>query len=252
MKEIVVALSGGVDSAMSVHYLQREGYRVSGFTFLVGEDEEKRRSIAAEAKKVADFFQIEWEAADLTAAFAERVEARFLSEYLRGRTPNPCVICNREIKFPFLLAAADRRGVREVATGHYICFRMAISCASAQSERPKLCLALLPRTFLLPAALSAGGGRQKGRFGPSARRLGLPVAENSDSQEICFIPDDDYWGYIRRAAGASPPATLWTATAISLAAIGACPSIPSASERALASPSASPSMSGSLIRSETG
>ncbi len=198
MKEIVLALSGGVDSAMCVHYLQEQGYKVHGFTFLVGDDREKREMIVRDAKKVADFFHIDLEIADLSQPFTEKVSGKFLEEYLRGRTPNPCVRCNRWIKFPFLLAAADRMGIETVATGHYISMRegMIYRCSQNKKEQSYV-LALLPREFL-PRLYFPLGNRRKEELREEAQQLRLPVANKADSQEICFVPGDDYRAYIRR------------------------------------------------------
>lgn len=196
MEKIVLALSGGVDSAVAVHLLQRQGYDVYGYTFVTGNDEEKRKSITEDAAAVAAHFGIPHEIEDLAEEFESTVVSYFADSYFAAKTPNPCVFCNRAMKFPKLLAYADRLGIEKVATGHYV--RMKESRIYRAKDRKKdqsYVLCLLPEE-LYPRFIFPLGDYEKPQIRRIAEELTLPVAHKEDSQEICFIPDDDYKAFL--------------------------------------------------------
>ncbi len=201
MKKIVLALSGGVDSAVAVHLLQEKGYEVYGYTFLTGDDPEKRRIIAEDAAAVAAHFGISHKIDDIAAEFDAAVVSYFADKYFYGETPNPCVFCNRTIKFPKLLAYADSLGIEKVATGHYA--RMAqgrILRGKDHKKDQSYVLCLLPESWYGRLVFPLGD-YEKEQIRAFAAHLGLPVAEKAESQENCFVPNDDYKTFLRRYPG---------------------------------------------------
>lgn len=201
MKKIMVGLSGGVDSAVAAYLLKEQGYEVAGATFRLNDSEWDG---AKDAKAVADFLGIPHYIFDFRDIFREKVIINFVEEYKRGRTPNPCVQCNKFIKFPAFLEKAKELGYDTVSTGHYArtdgenIFR-AKNLAKDQSYMlyniekdmiPNICFPL--------AELS------KDEIRAIAERVGIPVANKPDSQDICFIPDGDTQKYIENRIGQMP------------------------------------------------
>lgn len=192
MEKIVLALSGGVDSAVSVHLLQQQGYEVYGYTFVTGRDEAKRKSIMDDAAAVAAHFGIPHCIEDLADEFQSTVVSYFADSYFEAKTPNPCVYCNNAMKFPKLLAYADRLGIEKVATGHYVQLKEGrILRAKDKRKDQSYVLCLLPET-LYPRLVFPLGDYEKLWIRRIAEELKLPVAHKEDSQEICFVPNDDY------------------------------------------------------------
>lgn len=196
MEKIVLALSGGVDSAVAVHLLQKQGYEVYGYTFVTGDDEEKRRSIVDDAATVADHFGISHYVEDIAAEFEDVIVSYFADRYFSAKTPNPCVYCNKMMKFPKLLAYADSLGIDKVATGHYVAMDNGrILRAEDKRKDQSYVLSLLPEEwysrFVFPL-----GTFEKPEIRQIAEEIGLPVAHKEDSQEICFIPNDDYKAFL--------------------------------------------------------
>jgi len=204
--KVLLGLSGGVDSAVAAALLLQGGAEVIGL-FLHNGSMCADADLAA-ARAVSGDIGIAFRVADISAALRERVELPFAEEYLRGRTPNPCVMCNPSVKFAALCAEADRIGAEWVATGHYA------------QLRPHPCGSLLlwddgsPRdqSYML-ARLGADtlarcrfplGGLSKDEVRRIAREKGISVAERPDSMEICFIPDNDYAAFVERTLGVPP------------------------------------------------
>lgn len=209
-RRVVLAMSGGVDSSVAAHLLKEDGYDVIGLFMRTGahtEDEERRTKTccsvtdAIDARNVADRLDIPFYALDFERDFA-RIMDQFADEYAAGRTPNPCVMCNIWLKFGKLWAYGKQVGADFVATGHYA--RMARSSdgsprvgrALDRSKDQSYVLFGLRRE-LLPHVLFPVGGFPKAEIRAMARDAGLPVHDKPDSQEICFIPDDDYLGFVR-------------------------------------------------------
>ncbi len=214
-EKVVVGMSGGVDSSVAAYLLKEEGYEVIGATFDFWHDCDKPADIysglidAQDAKKVADHIGIEHRAVNYTKEFRAGVEDYFAAEYLRGRTPNPCVRCNTLVKWEAMLRVANEVGARYVATGHYARvdllengrYSLKNSVSTGKDQTYALCLltqAQLSRT-LMPI-----GDYEKRRVREIARNAGLPVAEKAESQEICFVDDDDYAAYIDQKTGKTP------------------------------------------------
>lgn len=194
MSRIVLGFSGGVDSAVSAMLLKNAGHEVIGL-YMDNTDENALR----DAVETAKFAGIELEVADVRAALEENVCRPFTDCYLRGETPNPCVICNPSVKFKTLLAAADRRGAELVATGHYARAENGAIYKGRPSNDQTYMLCRLTREQAARAVFPLGT-LEKTQTRAMAEGFGLPVAHKGDSMEICFIPDKDYIGWLGRRA----------------------------------------------------
>jgi tRNA-uridine 2-sulfurtransferase len=207
---VVLAMSGGVDSSVAAHLLKEQGYEVIGLfmrTGAHGNDLERRAKTccsatdAVDAQAVADRLDVPFYALDFERDFS-RIMDQFADEYVAGRTPNPCVLCNIWLKFGKLWSYGKQVGADFVATGHYA--RM----VEGSDGRPRVARGLDTikdqsyvlfglRRELLPHVLLPVGGHTKTEIRQIARDLDLPVHDKPDSQEICFIPDDDYLRFVR-------------------------------------------------------
>jgi tRNA-specific 2-thiouridylase len=214
-ERIVVAMSGGVDSSVAAALLVEQGYDVVGITLRVwpwpeaGDPARRFGSCCGteasdDARRVARTLGIPHYVLDSEREFDETVIAPFVAEYRRGRTPVPCVACNTELKFGSLLRRARAWDAAAVATGHYA--RVTRDPATgrcllwkASDGRKDQSDFLWPLTQAqLAAARFPVGALTKEEVRAQARQLGLATADKPESQEICFIPDDDYRGFLRR------------------------------------------------------
>ncbi len=192
--KVLVALSGGVDSAVAAHLLRRRGWDVTGVFLCMG----GQPPALADARRVADALAVELLVVDASEDFA-RIVDYFAAEYARGRTPNPCVRCNRLVKFAQLIRHADRRGARFVATGHHA--RMVAGAIHRAPEKDQsYALFDLPRELLGRVLLPIGEVPDKAGVRRMAAELGLSVADKPDSQEVCFV-DGDYVELLRARGG---------------------------------------------------
>lgn len=211
MSRVVLAMSGGVDSSVAAHLLKQQGHEVIGLFMRTGAhgDEPARRSKtccsatdAVDARAVADRLDIPFFALDFEPDF-ERIIDQFADEYVAGRTPNPCVMCNIWLKFGKLWSYGKQVGADFVATGHYArrvtdeLGRPRIARAHDRSKEQSYVLFGL-RQELIPHILLPVGEFPKAEIRQMAKDLGLPVHDKADSQEICFIPDDDYLAFVRK------------------------------------------------------
>ncbi len=208
METVVLGLSGGVDSAVAAALLKKSGYTVHGLYLDVGVG----GSGEADAKAVAELLDIPLTVKDVRAELEEHVCAPFSAAYLSGRTPLPCARCNRLVKFPALLAEAERLGAAYTATGHYA--RTTPGEADLRKGAPSndqsyLLARLTPEQ--LTRILFPLGEYEKAEVRAMAEALGLPVARKKDSMEICFIPDNDYAAWLERRGSAPPPGNFVTA-----------------------------------------
>ncbi|KAF0210344.1 MAG: tRNA(5-methylaminomethyl-2-thiouridylate)-methyl [Ignavibacteria bacterium] len=213
-KRVIVAMSGGVDSSVAAALLHKQGYEVIGITmktwgFMEVGGAPKHESGCCsldaifDAKNVANSFGIPHYTVDFTKAFEEAVIDNFVDEYLNGRTPNPCVVCNRKIKWEELLKKADSLDAKYVATGHY-----AFVEQNPESGRYTLKLSHDTRkdqTYALwgltQESLSRTifplGDLTKEEVRNLAEEFGLKTAKKPDSMEICFVADDNYERFLR-------------------------------------------------------
>lgn len=199
MSKIVLGFSGGVDSAVSTMLLKKTGHEVYGL--YMDNADEAARQCAIEA---AEFIGVPLTVLDVKAELERNVCRPFTEAYLRGETPNPCIICNPSTKFKNLLAEADRIGAELVATGHYARTENGRLMKGMPANDQSYMLCRLSREQVRRAVFPLGGF-EKTQVRALAEEFGLPVAHKPDSMEICFIPDKDYIGWISRRAELPPP-----------------------------------------------
>jgi len=191
-RKVFVALSGGVDSSTATAILQRDGFDCEG-VFMVTNDD--ARHAQSEAEMVAGELGIKLHVLDLRKDF-ERILEYFCSEYRKGRTPNPCVFCNRHMKFSKLWEFAASHGARFLATGHYARIlnrenNVGLYEAANPSKDQSYVLSMIDKN-MLPNIILPMGDYSKDQTREMAAKFGLRTAQSKESQEICFIPDDDY------------------------------------------------------------
>lgn len=221
MKEkVVVGMSGGVDSSVAAYLLKEQGYDVIGVTMQIWEDEEQQRteenggccglSAVDDARRVADRLEIPYYVMNFKQEFQKKVVDYFVEEYLAGRTPNPCIACNRYVKWESLLKRSMEIGADYIATGHYA--RIAklpngrFAIRNSVTARKDQTYALYNLTqFQLAHTLMPIGEYEKDQVRRIAQEAGLPVAAKPDSQDICFVPDGDYAAFLKKKAGERMP-----------------------------------------------
>lgn len=205
-RKIVVAMSGGVDSSVTAGLLLEEGHQVEGVSLRLWEEEEQGPRNCSDhrgAREVAELLGIPHALLDLRARFRETVVKSFARSYLEGRTPNPCVACNRDFKLGALLEWARERGADYVATGHYA--RIARDPLSGTAALLRGADRRKDQSYFLfdlsqqqlASTLFPLGSLHKGEVRRRAKRLGLPVAERPESQDICF---SDYKALVESCA----------------------------------------------------
>ena len=197
MEKLLTAMSGGVDSAVSCALLLRDGYSVGGGTMLLRDGGEAE---AEDARAVCDQLGVPFHLFRWQSEFRSTVEDDFCRQYCRGRTPNPCVLCNRTMKFGRFLDEAVSLGYDGIATGHYARVekhngRFLLRMAADQSKDQTYMLYSLSQYQLSKTAFPLGG-YSKLQVRETAGELGLHLASKHDSQDICFIPDGDYCSYL--------------------------------------------------------
>ena len=206
MKKIAIGLSGGVDSSTAASLLLQQGYDVTGIILRLKPDNLADSDIA-DAQRIADALGIELHVVDRREIFRKKVIEPFVSEYLHARTPNPCVECNAAIKFGAMLDYALEIGCDGIATGHYARIeenngRYRLKRSESAKDQSYFLYRL--NQFQLSHAMFPLEGMEKEKIREIAEKANLPVAQKRDSQEICFVPDDDYIAYLS-AMGISSP-----------------------------------------------
>lgn len=197
-------MSGGVDSSVAAAILIEQGYDVTGIIMQVWTEHDKHSLSEEEhpfdydARRVADKLGISLYVIDVRDVFKDKVVAYFINEYISGRTPNPCVQCNKNIKFGILLDKANELGMDYMATGHYALVeydkninRFLLKKAAYAEKDQSYVLYNLTQNQLYKVLFPIGNYTKQG-IREKAKYFGLPVADKHDSQEICFIRDNNY------------------------------------------------------------
>lgn len=218
--KVVVGLSGGVDSSVAALLLKEQGYEVIGVTMQVWQDEDKFSmdeqggccgiSAVDDARRVAESIGIPYHVMNFKQEFKARVMDYFAEEYLNGRTPNPCIACNRYVKWEALLDRSRELGADYIATGHYAQIRKLENgryavCNSVTAEKDQTYALYNLTQEQLSHTLMPVGAFSKPEIRKMAEEAGLPVAHKHDSQEICFVPDNDYASFITAHTGRTLP-----------------------------------------------
>jgi tRNA-specific 2-thiouridylase len=210
---VLVAMSGGIDSSVAAIMLHNEGYEVVGITMKTwdyvssGSTGKKETGCCSldsinDARSIAVRFGFPHYILDIRSEFGEHVIDNFVDEYLAGRTPNPCVMCNTHIKWEALLKRADMLGCEFIATGHYANIRMengrAIVSRGLDHSKDQSYVLWGVSQECLTRTMFPVGGFEKSVIKQMARDMGLhELANKSESYEICFIPDNDYRSFLR-------------------------------------------------------
>jgi tRNA-specific 2-thiouridylase len=211
MTKVVVAMSGGVDSSVAAALLKEQGYDVIGMMMRLWSEPGKEESnrcctpdSMAQARRVAAKLDIPFYVLDAKDVFRETVVEYFLEGYARGETPNPCLICNRKIRWTFLLEHALALGAEYMATGHYVRIQKAegrsqLLRAVDKSKDQSYVLHVLTQEKL-KHALFPVGDYPKPEIRQIAEKYGLPTASRKDSQDLCFLAGEDYRNFLQRNA----------------------------------------------------
>ncbi|HJA67356.1 tRNA 2-thiouridine(34) synthase MnmA [Lachnoclostridium sp. An169] len=216
MKTVVVGMSGGVDSSVAAYLLKKEGYRVIGVTMQIWQDEEPEHmeenggccglSAVDDARRVAAALEIPYYVMNFKEEFRKYVIDYFVKEYENGRTPNPCIACNRFVKWEALLSRSLSIGADYIATGHYARIeqlpngRYALRRSAVPVKDQTYALYNLTQEQL-SRTLMPVGAYSKDEIRSIADEIGLTVAQKPDSQDICFVPDGDYASFIEEETG---------------------------------------------------
>lgn len=210
-KKVVIGMSGGVDSSVAAYLLKQQGYDVIGITMKLTPDDAFYTELEGgccslssveDARRVAYRIGIPFYVINFTDIFKEKVIDYFIDEYLKGHTPNPCVACNKYIKFDALLKKAQDLGADYVATGHYCRIieengRYLIK-KSEDDKKDQTYVMYNMTQYQLKHTLMPCGDYKKEHIREIAKEIGLNVFDKRDSEEICFIPDNDHGGFIKR------------------------------------------------------
>lgn len=215
-KRVSVGMSGGVDSSVAAYLLKEQGYEVLGVTMQIWQDEPLAEieenggccglSAVDDARRVAGMLNIPYYVMNFKQDFKKYVIDYFIDEYVHGRTPNPCIACNRYVKWEALLKRAMDIGADYIATGHYAHVKQLENgrftlCKSVTLAKDQTYALYNLTQEQLAHTLMPVGAYSKEQIREIAGDIGLLVANKPDSQEICFVPDDDYASYIETALG---------------------------------------------------
>ncbi len=213
-KKVVVGMSGGVDSSVTAYLLKQQGYDVIGATMNIWEQQSDGSccglSAVNDARRVADMLEIPYYVMNFKKEFKEKVVDYFFEEYKNGKTPNPCIQCNRYVKWESLFQRAKELGADYIATGHYakvrkhpVTGRYCIEMSEAVGKDQTYVLYNLTQ-HQLEHTLMPCGDYNKDEIREIAEKIGLRVAHKPDSMEICFVPDNDYVGFLEETYNYKP------------------------------------------------
>ncbi len=197
-KTVIIGMSGGVDSAVAACILKDKGYNIIGVTLELLNNEETAKAIK-DAKKICQKINIQHYTYDLKKEFKKEIIQTFITAYQQGRTPNPCVLCNKLFKFDFLYKKAQELNADYIATGHYARIKnnhLMMSLADDKDQSYFLCQ--IKKEILPNILFPLNKFENKEQIRQLARKYQLPISEKKDSQEICFIPNDDYKTFIKK------------------------------------------------------
>ena len=218
--KVVVGMSGGVESSVAEYLLKQQGYEVIGVTMQIWQKEDNQTveenggccglSAVEDARRVAQMLDIPYYVMNFREEFDQKVIRYFMREYLNGRTPNPCIACNRYVKWESLLQRSMQIGADYIATGHYARIeqlqngRYAIRNSVTAAKDQTYALYNLTQEQLMRTKMPVGA-YEKSQVRAIAEELGLYVAHKPDSMEICFVPDQDYARFIEENSGKKIP-----------------------------------------------
>lgn len=201
MKRVMVALSGGVDSAVTAALLLEQGYEVIGvyMRLLSGAEHETSDE---DARQVAHELGIEFHSLDCRSEFHRAIVQNFCDEYLNGRTPNPCILCNRHMKFGYLLQIADELGADYLATGHYAridrCGDIPVLRRGRDRNKDQSYFLFTLTAEQLKRVMFPLEDTTKEQVREIAQRINLSARHKAESQDVCFIPDNDYVRFLEK------------------------------------------------------
>ena len=197
-KKVLLGMSGGVDSSVSAILLKEQGYEVIGITMELFKDEEDSSSVV-DAKRICDYLNIPHYTVNFNDRFSKYVIDNFICEYKNCRTPNPCIECNKHLKFGAMYEKARELGADYIATGHYAKIeyseeysRYVLKKSASSKKDQSYVLYGIPKEILSKIIFPLSDFENKDEIRNIAKEKGLSIASKPDSEDICFIPDGNY------------------------------------------------------------